>query len=118
MRKISKHLFIKKLLVSVDFSHGFLCDAQVSFDKLVIISEKLLERSHRVIPEDDIGLALWKTSIAVHCNPKNTAKSIFHRPQQSNSAEDSKETIVMDTEDIGATATGVEHTSEAGSLEV
>lgn len=88
------------------------------FDRLVIISEKLLEKSHRVIPEDDIGLALWKTSVAVHCNPKYSAKSIFRRPQESNPEDYSKETIVMDTEDVGATATGVEHTSEAGSPKV
>lgn len=54
---------------------------------------------------DDIGLALWKTTTTVHCNPSHSTNSILRRPDDIQ--QDTGATLVINTED-DAIATGVD----------
>lgn len=73
---------------------------------------KLTEKNRRVIPMDDIGLALWKVSINIHCNPTYSASSILHKPCESSLDQSTGKTYVMDSEDIDAASTGIELTNQ------
>lgn len=66
----------------------------------------LLNKNLRIIPLEDIGLALWKVSTAEHCNPARSANSILRGSNEFE--QDAGATIVENTEDIDAASTGID----------
>lgn len=80
------------------------CDNdQTSFYNKVLST--LIDKNLRIIPLEEIGLALWKVSTSTYCNPTHSANSILRR---SNDNEvDLGTTLVAETEET-AVSTGVD----------
>ncbi|KAK3932244.1 Nibrin [Frankliniella fusca] len=76
------------------------------------ILNKFSTNKWQAIPEEDIGLAIWKVSTEKHCNPAFSSTNILNKLKETPSQPDSGATLVLNTEDVRGTFTGQTQTNQ------
>lgn len=77
------------------------------------VLNKLSESRRHAVPEEDIGLALWKVSTEKYCNPAFSSSQILRNPLETPSQPDTGATLVQDTEDVRGASTGQTETDQS-----